>query len=53
VETLALPLPADLTSGLPALAPGDAWEYRAFRLKNSDGLPNEGFLRLKATTVDP
>lgn len=53
VEALALPLPAELTAGLPALAPSDAWEYRAFRLKDSDGLPNKGFLRLTVAPETP
>jgi hypothetical protein len=44
VETLPLPLAAELTAGLPTVDAG--WEYRAFRLANSEGLPNRGFLRL-------
>lgn len=47
IETLALPLPTSLTNGLPAL--DSAWEYRAFRLKNSDGLPGKGFMRLRVS----
>ena len=47
VQTLPLPLNPALTAGLPAPDPG--WEYRAFRLAGSDGLPNKGFLVLQVS----
>jgi fibronectin-binding autotransporter adhesin len=47
VETLPLPLAPALTAGLPA--PDAGWEYRAFRLAGSDGLPDRGFLRFQVS----
>lgn len=48
--SVVTPVPTAITANLPALSSAD-YEYRSFRLDNSNALPNKGFLR--ATVTQP
>jgi hypothetical protein len=42
---------APAATGLPTLPGSSEWEYRTFKLDDSEGLPGKGFLRVKVTAA--